>query len=533
MAVYAVLAMWLTRGTTLFVDGVDLFLNNRGLDPGALLRPLNGHLVLMERSVYAAGFAIFRGDYIVFRLVELAGALLAAGVLFVLVRRRVGPAAALAAAILVLFLGSAWEVTIVQDVMTNVFCAAAGLGAFLALERGDRRGDVAACLLLLAAIACWTLGVAFAIGAAVIVLLQPRARGRLWVAAMPLALYAAWLLWVRVAYVPDHGAAQNLTLANVLTLPNFVVDEAGVVAGAVAGLNWNFASTDPYRVFQTDLSFGYALAPLAAAALAIVVRRRGSTPMLWGALAALAAFWISIGLAFGLGRTPTTIRYAYPGTVLVLVIAAEAFRGTRPSPRAVAALIALTVFSLGANLYRLQQGASFFRHYSDTQRAQLTAMEVARPHIDPAFILESCLAPVPAGPYLAAVDRNGSPADTPSELAAQPESVREAADSTLASALGLRLRPPAPGVRPTHCRRFAPSPGGEPLFAARPPGILLRARAAAPVTVGRFADQPTVRVGSTSAERLVALPIPRDALHAPWYVAVANGRPVTVCEPLR
>ena len=71
------------------------------------------------------------------------------------------------------------------------------------------------------------------------------------------------------------------------------------------------------------------------------------------------------------------------------------------------------------------------------------------------------------------------------------------------------------------------------MFAARPPGILLRARAAAPVTVGRFADQPTVRVGSTSAERLVALPIPRDALHAPWYVAVANGRPVTVCEPLR
>src|SRR5204863_490303 len=82
--------------------------------------------------------------------------------------------AEIGAAILVLFLGSAWEVTIVQDVMTNVFCAAAGLGAFLALERGDRRGDVAACLLLVAAIACWTLGVAFAIGAVVIVLLQPR-----------------------------------------------------------------------------------------------------------------------------------------------------------------------------------------------------------------------------------------------------------------------------------------------------------------------------------------------------------------------
>jgi hypothetical protein len=254
--------------------------------------------------------------------------------------------------------------------------------------------------------------------------------------------------------------------------------------------------------------------------------------MLWGALAALAAFWISIGLAFGLGRTPTTIRYAYPGTVLALVIAAEAFRGIRPSPRALAVLIALTAFSLGANLYRLQLGASFFRQYSDTQRAQLTAMEVARPHIDPAFVLKSFLAPVPAGPYLAAVDRNGSPAYTPSALAAQPESVREAADSTLASALGLRLRRPASAVRAAHCRRLAPSPTRQPLFLARPPGILLSARVAGPVTVGRFADQPTVSVGSTRAGKLVALAIPRDALRAPWYVALAaKGQPVTVCEP--
>jgi hypothetical protein len=74
MAVYAAVELWLTRGTTLFADGVDLFVNNRGLDPGALLRPLNGHLILMERGVYAVGLPLFDTHFLVYRLVEIVGA---------------------------------------------------------------------------------------------------------------------------------------------------------------------------------------------------------------------------------------------------------------------------------------------------------------------------------------------------------------------------------------------------------------------------------------------------------------------------
>ena len=147
-------------------------------------------------------------------------------------------------AVLVLFLGSAWEVTIVQDVMTNVFCAAAGLGAFLALERGDRRGDVAACLLLVAAIACWTLGVAFAIGAAVIVLLQPRARSRLWVAAMPLALYAAWAL--------DTNHPKALDLASrARVLAGDVVAKATIDAVQIFG-GYGFVNDYPVEKLMRD-----------------------------------------------------------------------------------------------------------------------------------------------------------------------------------------------------------------------------------------------------------------------------------------
>src|SRR5439155_9311953 len=124
-----------------------------------------------------------------------------------------------AGALLILFLGTAWEVTIVPDVMTNTYSAAAGLGAFLALDRSDRRGDVAACLLLVAAICCWTLGLAFAVGAGVWILLESGWSRRLLVPTIPLGLYLVWFAWVRIHYVPTHGEDQTLAAWHVFLVP--------------------------------------------------------------------------------------------------------------------------------------------------------------------------------------------------------------------------------------------------------------------------------------------------------------------------
>jgi hypothetical protein len=532
MAIYAVLVIWLTRGTTLFVDGIDLFRNNRGLDAGALLHPLNGHLVLFERSVYAAGFALFPGNYVVFRLVEVAGACLAVVALFALVRRRIGPAAALAPALLLLFLGSAWEVTIVPDVMTNTFCVAAGLGAFLALDRGDRRGDLLACVLLAIAISCWTLGVAFAIGAAVLVALRPGWRRRLWVVAIPLALYVAWLVWVRFWFVPAHGEAQNLSVANVLLIPNYLADEAAAVVGAATGLNYDFQATDALRSFQTSLDYGVIVAVAAVVAIVYAVRRRGAGPVLWAAGAALLVFWLTLALAFGLGRAPTTIRYVYPGVALGCLIAAEALRGVGVSRRGLVLLYAAAALALGANVYRLQEGAAFFRDYSATQRAQMTAIELARGRVSPTFSTKSFFAEIGAGPYFAALDRNGSPAFTVADLAGQPEGVRATADSTLVAALRIGLAPPPPGGRPQGCRRLTAGDGAPAQFAAGPPGALIRTGGAAAVSLRRFASATTVPLGNTSPGKLVELEIPPDRDRSPWQVSVAaGGEPVTVCRP--
>ena len=534
MAAYAALAIYLTRGVTLFVDGIQLFLQNRGFDPAVLLAPLNEHLVLIERSVYAADFALFGANFAVIRLIEAAGTLLAAALLYVYMRRRIGSLAALALAILLLFLGSAWEATLLPEGMTNVYAASGGLGAFLALDRRDRAGDAVAF-----SIACWTLGLAFAIGAAARIALEPGRLRRVWVVAIPLALYGAWLVWLHTTTLPHNlPSGQRITTSNALLIPNFIADEAGAVAGAITGLNHDFTQANPgLAVFSTNLAYGIPIAAIAAAALVFRLRRGPVHPTLWAALAALLSFWLLLALGLGLGRNPTTVRYVYPGAVLVLIVGAEALRGVRLGRGIVVAIAVAAPLALLTNLYRLREGGNYLRNYSLNQRAALTAVEIARSHLEPGFAITygfNSVSPIPARQYLVAVDRSGSPAYTPSELAAQPESVRETADSTLVSALGLRLRPYAPGVRATHCRRFAPSPARQPLFAARPPRILLRAHAPAAVSVGRFADQPTVSLGSTPADKLTALSIPRDALRTPWFVAAsANGQPVTVCEPSR
>jgi hypothetical protein len=532
MVVYAVLVLWLIRGTTLFVDGLNLFLNNRGLDLGALFRPLNGHLVLMERSVYAAGFALFGAGSIVFRLVEVAGALLAVGVLFEFLKRRIGNAAALAPAVLILFLGISWEVTIVPDVMTNTFCAAAGLGAWLALDRRDRRGDVAACVLLVASICCWTLGVAFAIGAGVRIALERESRRRLLVAAVPLALYATWWIWVRVWFVPAHGGVQAASLSNALTIPGFVAGEAASVAAGVTGLGRNFTTIDPLSVLTIDPSLGYPLAVIAVVSIVYVVRHRGASPALWGAGAALLAFWAALAVSFAEGRTPTTARYIYPGAILALMVAAEALPGLRISRRALLVIYGVAVFALGSNIFRLDEGARFFRDYSADQRAQWTAFELAGKRADPGYRVHEFLTPVHAGSYLAAVERNGSPAYTPAALAAQPENFRESADGALVGVLRIHLAPAPAGHPLGRCRavRSASQGSAATVVVKSPNTVFLRSHTSAPVALRRFASTGTVGVGSVRPRQPAVLRLPADAYGGPWFVSIGPTEgAVAVC----
>ena len=152
IALAAALILYETRGTTLYNDEVAIFQGFAdNFDAETVFTPRNGHLLAVASLLYEAVFSAFGPDYLVLRIIDVLGLAVLAVVLFEYLRRRVGSWLALAPVVVVLFLGASWEMILWPfSVATFGFALAAGIGALLCLERRDRRGDVAACALLVA-----------------------------------------------------------------------------------------------------------------------------------------------------------------------------------------------------------------------------------------------------------------------------------------------------------------------------------------------------------------------------------------------
>ncbi|MGI8865016.1 MAG: hypothetical protein ACR2JH_11585 [Solirubrobacteraceae bacterium] len=521
LAIYVALQLWLTRGTTLFIDEVTMFQQNGGLHPSALLAPFNEHLELARRLMYAICLPLFGagGSFLAARLIEVASVGALVCVVFVFVSQRIGAAAALAPAILLLFFGSAWELNFAISGIGNVVALAAGAGALLALQRRSGQRDVIACVLLTLSIASFTTGLAFVVGAALLLWLEPCGRRRLWVAVFPLALYAAWLAWVRLVYVPANGEAQHLTLSNVLLIPNMIVQQAASTAGALTGTNFNFEPSDSFAVFSTSSQYGAPFAALAAGAL-IWRLRRGTRPMIWALVATLLVYWSELAIGSGLGRTPTTIRYVYAAGVITVLLAAAAAGHLLRGRKTLLILYSLVALALLGNLARLRDGMHFYRAFGTAMRAQLAAVEIASPSEPNQFqthIGAPLFVPLTVGPYLAAVRRYGSPAFSQSQLLAQPETLRENADSVLLAALQIHVAEVSAGAQLLHCNRPA---GSSSLAVVVPPGgVGLRAAGTAQLSLSRYAAAPTP-LGALHAGRQVDVRIPRDRSGRPWRLTV-------------
>jgi hypothetical protein len=543
MVLYALFVLWATRGTTMFVDEQTLFQTDAGLHPSVLFAPVNGHLILWERLLYAVDFKLFGASFVLPRIVEAVSVVAVVAAFFALVKRRIGAAAALAPALLLLLFGTAWENDLSISGISTVDAVAAGLAAFLLLEGAGPAGardarprrswmrDAGACVLLIVAVYSWTVGVAFAVGALVLILLQPKPWRRAWVAVVPLVFYGAWLLWVRLDYVPAHGEVQNIAASNILLAPNYIADEASAVMGALGGLNYGFQPSY-LAVFTTTSDYGPVLAVAVVAVVLISIRRGSRRPPLWAFICTLLAFWVALALAFGQGRDPSMARYVYAGGVLVMLIIAEAVRGVRLSPLKLGVLYAITALAIVGNLARLRDGERFYRSFGTTLRAQLTGLEIARDHVSPAFRLAAApsLEVIQAGPYLAAVSRIGSPAYSQAQLVRAPEGLRHAADATLVAALGISLSPSG-GEPVGACRRVTGgAAGAPPTVLVRPPGIALRSPAAGQVALRRFASSTTVPVGDVAAGETLDLRIPSDRSSVPWHASVGPpSSSVTVC----
>ncbi len=533
-ALFAATEFWLTRGGTAFIDEVTILQQSTGLHLSGLIAPFNEHLELARRLLYAISFNVFPGSgtYVVAKIVQ-SLAVIALGLsFFTFLRERLGATAALAPTVLLLFFGSGWELDFVPSGTGNVLALATGIAGLLLLQRAERRSDVLACALLIASVASFTTGTALAAGALVYLLVAPGQRKRVWVALVPLALYAAWLLWVRLAYIPSHGNVQPVNLANLLLTPNEIAQQSASTMGALAGINYDFSPTDIFGgVFTTSSSYGAILAVVALGGLLWRLRNRRAGPMLWALVAVLIVYWLELATGTGQGRDPSTVRYTYFAATVFMLLAAEAYGRPIIRRAGLVLLFAAVAFSLLGNVARLRDGMDFYRSFATAMRAQLTAIEVAAPSESPNFMTHvgrPPLVPLTVGPYLSAARRNGSPAFSVDQLRRQPLQLRTQADAMLVTALGLGLRTPATRPVSAACRHVVAASARPATYAVPGTGLILSAASSTAVSVGQFsAGAP---LGTLSPGRPQELIIPHDAVAQAWHVKLSPApSSLTLC----
>jgi hypothetical protein len=529
----AAAAVLLTYGSglTFFQDSWEFLMHRRHLSAGSLLDPHNEHIVLVPVLINQVLLQTFGMSSMTPELVVLVALLLAAAALvFVYVRRRLGPWPALFATALLLFLGPAWQDLLWPFQVGFAGSALFGMAMLLALEEEDRRWYRAACAFLALSMAFSSLGLPFAAAGAV-QLLQQRRRGglrRAWIVGVPLLLYAGWYAgW-------GHTAENHLTAHNVLHSPRYVWEGLSASLDAVLALG---------TIADEVVGRSKWGAPLLIVLLVLAAyrgfRRRGFYPGLWPVLAATATFWFLAAFNTMPGREPYSSRYLYVGGLFAILLAANLLEGIRFDRRVLLAAGALTAVVVGFNLVPLREGRDFFKEQTALTRADLGAIEIAARTVEPSFVLTPETSGTPflneieAGNYLQAVREHGSPADTPVQLAAAPEAARLHADLVLANALPLGIEPES-GADPragAHCRRTPPGRSRAIPLRFGTTTVQLPPGGPGAVRLRRFAagEYPLVtenlRGGTTTA-----LYIPRDRSRRPWRVQVEAPAGALVCN---
>ncbi len=531
----------LTAGMTYFQDTWAFLMERRDPSADALFRAHNEHLVVFPVAIEMLLLRVFGmssalPEYVLLGLFLAATAAL----LYVYLERRVGPWPSLFAVVIVLTLGPAWEALLWPFEITFIGPLLFGLAMLLALERGDRRGDAAACAFLVLALGFSGLGICFIAAAAVAVALGPREAWlrRAYVFLVPLFLYGLWWLqWGRD--VESHVSVQNL-----VDSPVFVADSIAWALQSLLGLAPTL-SEGPDAFWGRLLLLAVALALVIAAVLAIRARpgRPGWLRVdrgLWPVLAAAFANWFLTALNAIPGRDPSSSRYQYAGAIFVLMIAANLLKRVRPGSRGLVAMGAITALVAWSNLDALRQGRDSLDAQTLLTRSDTAALEIAARTVPPEFQLLEPVSGTPslinivAHEYLEAVEEYGSPAYTPAELVTAPEAGRRQADILLSQALPLSTelwpgafrRRPGAGCVPLHAGEGAAgtplAPGTTRIEVAPGPPASFHLRRFA---TGEF-PVPTDEVPGGSA---MVLRVPRDGSARPWHLQVDAEQAAWVC----
>ena len=544
----------------------------------AFTSPLNLYLIALPLALYRGMFEVFGlGVDLPYRLVSTA-LVLACGVLFyTLARRRIGDLAAILPTALLVLFGAAGEVVASAIRIPMLIAIAAGLGALLALERRDLRGDLLAATLLVASVLSHPVALGFLLAATVVLWFRPPSERwtSAWIVLIPGAVFAVWWALVRT---PAPGVESRASFADVL---HFGWDSWVSVTSAASGLS----GVLPEPSFQQPAAKVLAVVVLALLAAGTIRHARRLPSIYWAALAALVALLVAPRLGpNGWVRFPEDDRYLYPDSFLLL-LAGVALVGTARLARgwrlAAGGVVGLAVVS---NVGQLIDYGPFARSFSERAVGAYSAYELAGGRAVRDFRV-SPFEPS-AGEYLEAAAAFGSAADSPVQLEASSSTERASADPALVGALGIDLRrsprpTPRAGPRPIVDASYADSATRQgacielvprELTDAEPPPTMtvelrrgvsqdealehfeatgtpydsLTVPALATLTVrggglwihgdlsqtalilSRFADQPIAPIPPLEG-RSALLVIPPDPAAAPWRVAIGATKSLVVC----
>lgn len=516
----------LDSNLTFIADDWMLLVKRQGWGASYFLKPFHGNIVVGPAFVYKLMREVFgMGSATPYYAAAIATFVASGVLLFVYLRRRVGDWLALCGAVLILFLGAAFEDLLFAFQIGYYASVGAGLGMLIALDREDDRGDRVACFLLAVSLAFSSLGLAFAVGAVIdLVLGRKPPKRRAYVALAPIGLYALW--WIGWG----HTAENHLSAQHVLTSPEYVFKAA---AGGITSL-LGLASNDGSEPSQPHLIWGklILIAGLLLLAWKLVRERRFSRGLAI-ALAIGLAFWLVAAFNRNLTRLPTSSRFQYPSAVFLLLIAGEMIRGLRIPKLAIAAAVVVTALAIGGGLSLMHREYSErWMPYADGVRSRLAAVEIAGSKADPHFqVFFPPDIEASARAYFLATDSHGSPAFSETELEARPQGEREEADLTLAQALDFALHPPANDLRAVACQPMQASGAGYTGLTLFYGGFTLTngSKSGMEVRLGRFAEGFPVSLGKVPPGVETAFSVPVDSSRRPWNLGLVGSGSIRLC----
>jgi hypothetical protein len=531
MAVAFAVLMHAGRGTTFYYDDWPYLFNRQPWTPHAILHPHAQHLQLFPTLVLKTMWeTIGIDDYTPYRALLALLNVLTGVLLFVYGRKRVGPWPCIPLAACLVLMEPSWFNLVFAFQINFVGAMAAGLAALLMLDRGDRRGDVLAFLLLGVSISCNGVGLPFLAGALVEVLMRSDRWRRIWIAAVPAVLYVAW----RLRYVDGSTA----DAANVQRLPGWILDGLDDSAAAIVG---------------TTIDFGVVIA---AALVVLAIRELADpariTPRLAAAAAIPLAFWTLTGLSrAGAGVEADENRYLYASGLMLAVLGLEVARRYPLSRGVTVGITAVLAFGALFNGDKVENGGQAFRERAVTGLDAATALDIAG-HLAPWDLPADPTQPLVAGPYRVVAQKYGSPGFTLDELRRQDTTRRLGVDQALARIHQITVYPVAgeeartaeaapeivSGTRARGapagrgCLRFEPLAGSPNAVLVVPSGgLLIRAgEAKVDVHLHRFSTiWPEAPVGTAQPGATSVLAIRPDNAPEPWQAQLRFERPFTAC----